>query len=404
MIPSPRIGRRGLILGGLAQGPLLRAGTAFAQARVPGSVGGVVGTVSAVGLVPPPYLTRSLFPEPLLAPPAPLPVPNPPPVELQVWLDHADGIYRRGETAQIAVESPVETFIQVLGLQAEGPAIWLFPPDMLADTARLPTEGERVPARTPLLFPQPERHKFVLRARDPLGESMLFVIATAQPLTVEQRRRVQRATAAATTPALAQGLLLPELDAIRREQPELRLSHTGRNYRTVPPEGDAAAPRGRALDWVTPTADAASLLRLTLPSRSYAAGDRLSLGLRTERACQLVVLALGQGGMIDVLYPNMRQSEALARGSEIVLPPGAGGIQLRFRGARFAEPEEERILAIARPAGSDHPFAPPTNGVPTLTFSPGSAAGLALEEMLRRAETDRVIAEIRFQVGPAPLR
>ena len=415
MVISPTlIGRRGLARLGAAVLllPLLPLGFSprkvRAQMRVPASFGGVVGEIDRDAMPMPPWITRGLRPELLdLVPPAE-PGPLPFPGRLRAWLNRADACYRFGDTAQIGVESTVAAFVQVLGADADGRPVWLFPPDVPGVPGAFPTEAEAVRPDVPLLLPRPEVHRFVLRIGKPAGAELVFVIASVRPMPLSMRNRLKAALGGAQDVAASQRALREGLSLIAREAPELRLTHVGLPYTAEPrgppvPHAPSAAP-ARALEWLPATAEWEHGLALALPSRSFAAGERLTLRVRTERPCQLLVLALGNGGQIDVLYPNARQARPLDAREEIEVPGPGADLRLRLRGARFDEAEEERLLVIARPVGATPPFPPPEPGVATLSFPADSASGRALADMLRAPEAGRVVGDVRYVVAPQAAR
>lgn len=411
-MPAPtRVSRRSLaLLGAAALLPwYLAPREVRAQRRVPASLGGVVGEIDRDRAPIPPQVTRSMRPELLdLVPPAE-PGPLPFPGRLRAWLNRADARYAFGDTAQIGVESTVAAFVQILGARADGRPVWLFPPDSLAaDT--VPTEAEVVRPDVPLLLPQPELHRFVLRIREPAGAALAFVIASVQPMPLPLRNRLKARLEGTPDAAGSQRALREELAAIAREAPELRLTHVGLPYVSEPESGapmtqaTSVKTLARALDWLPATEGWEHILGLASPSRSFVAGQRLVLRVRTERPCQLLVLALGNGGLIDVLYPNARQAGPLDARSEIELPASGADLRLRLRGARFNEAEEERILAIARPVGATPPFPAPEPSVATLSFPPDSAPGRALTDVLRAPEAGRVVGDLRYIVAPQATR
>lgn len=408
-VPS-HIGRRGLaLLGGAVFLPLtVAARRVRAQPRVPASFGGVVGELDREGGAVPPWVTRSLRPELLdLVPPAD-PGPLPFPERLCAWLDRADARYAFGDTVQIGAESASAAFVQVLGAGADGRPVWLFPPASLAASGAVPTDAETLRPGVPLLLPRPEAHRFVLRIREPAGAALAFVIASVRPMPPPLRDRLKAGLENAPDAAASHRALRRELAAIAREEPGLRLRHVGLPYVAEPggtPAAQAppAAPT-RALEWLPATPGWERDLGFASPSRSFAAGQRLTLRVRTERPCQLLVLALGNGGQIDVLYPNARQAGPLGARSEIELPAPGADLRLRLRGPRFDAEEEERILAIARPIGATPLLPAPEPGVATLSFPPDGAPGRALAGILRAPEAERVVGEFRYIVVPQTVR
>jgi hypothetical protein len=363
------------------------------------SLGGVVGELDR-DAAPPLLLTRGMHPE--LDALVPLQTPGPLPFvgRIHAWLDRADHRYAIGDSAQIGVETDTEGHVQILGVGAQGKPVWLFPPDVLPEgRPGIPADPAQLVAGRPMVFPRPEIDRFVLRLRGPTGAALAFVIVTAEPFTRVMRDRLVERMAAAPDAVGANRLLPEELAAIARENPALRLAHLGMPY-LVDEVGAAAASPGPALGWLRPRGAAPP--GLLLAQRAWRAGDRLTARLRAERPCQLTVLALGQGGMIDVLYPNLRQQGALAAGQEVALPPPGADLRLRLRGPNASAAEEERIVAIAQPLGRT-PLAalPRDSSVPTLTVSPGSAEGLALAEALRAGGDDLAIAIAGYRVSAA---
>jgi hypothetical protein len=389
--------RRQILLTGL----LLAARPAAAQLPPGGprrSLGGVVGELDRE-VAPPLLFTRGMHPElaGLVPPEAPGPLPFP--GRVHAWLDRAEHRYAIGDVAQIGVEAETAGHVQILSVSAEGRPVWLLPPDTLpADRRGIPPDPVPIAAGRAVVFPRPDADGFVLRLRGPIGDALAFVIVTAEPFTRSLRDRLAERLAAAPDPAAANRLLREELAAIARGAPGLRLLHLGLPYRVEPPAG-AVPPRGRALDWLQPRGAGPELL---LGQRAYRAGERLAVRLRAARACQLTVLALGQGGMIDVLYPNLRQHGALAAGQELALPAPGADLRLRLRGPDGAAVEEERLVAIAQPLGRAPLVVPsPDAGHPTMTFAPGSAQGLALAEALRAMGDELAIVMDGYRVGAA---
>ncbi len=401
--------RRALAL--LATVPALALGRVIASqpvvSRTPSSIGGVVGEIDRATAVVPPEVTRGMQPELLGLVPPTQPGALPFPGELRAWLDRADARYFLGGTAQIGVESTVPAFVQALGINAKGRPTWLFPPDNLTDTsAVVPSEAASIRPGEPLLIPQPDLHGFVLRLRAPVGAALIFVIATTKPLTRDLRLRLQARLEDTSDPAASHRVLRAELGAIAREESDLRLVHLGLPYvsddaAVVTLPEPSLTTSGRAFDWLRPTPNWARSLSLAVEGSVFHAGERLVLRLRTERACELLVLALGSGGQVDVLYPNSRQHGALLAGGELLLPPAGGDLRFRLRGPRFAQPEQERVLAITWPVGLPSPILALDAGrAATLTFAPDSVEGRALEAVLRMAEPNRVVAELHYQVSP----
>ncbi|SFL13280.1 DUF4384 domain-containing protein [Falsiroseomonas stagni] len=381
---------------------LVAAGSRLASAQPvgsPRSLGGVVGEFDRA--TPPPlFLTRSMRPEVLELVPPHDPGPQPFPGQVHAWLDRAERRYALGDLAQIGVETTAPGYVQIVGISATGRPEWLFPPDSLpGDRRGMPQDPAEVAAGSPLMFPRPGIDNFTLRLREPAGEAMVFVIVTSQPFTRSLRDRVVQRIGATASATEANRLLPQELATIAREMPALRLTHHGVPYVTEAREVGVRAV-GAALDWVRPTPGAGRMLAVLGDRRVFRAGERLMLRLRAEEPCQVTVLALGQGGMIDMLLPNLRQPGMLAAGQELTLPPGGSDLRLRLRGPRAAPSEDERILAISQPLGRPPVLSvPPESGQATRTIAPDSAAAQNLAAALRGGQGRLVVADWTYQVS-----
>lgn len=387
--------RRLALLTGLVLAPRLPGGQAqpLAPRR---SLGGVVGELDR-DIAPPLLLTRAMHPELVALVPPQAPGPLPFPGRVNAWLDRAEHRYQIGDRAQIGVETDTAGHVQILGVSAAGRPVWLFPADVLSGgQPGVPSSPMALAPGQPAVLPRPDRDGFELRLRGPVGDALVFVIVTAEPFTRAMRDRLSQRMAAALDAASANRLLPQELAAIAREMPTLRLTHLGLPYR-VEEAPAVVPPPGRALEWVQRRGTGPDLL---LVQRAYRAGDRLAVRLRARNASQLTVIALGQGGMIDVLYPNLRQGGALAAGQELALPPPGADLRLRLRGPDGRAVEDERIAAISQPLGRTPLVTPFLDaGYPTMSFSPTSAQGLALADGLRSGGEEQSITIADYRVS-----
>lgn len=151
-----------------------------------------------------------------------------------------------------------------------------------------------------------------------------------------------------------------------------------------PPPAVAARPRPQpqqpALAWLKPSAKP---IAVKLQQTLYRDGDTMVVGVVPPLACpSLMVLALGAGGAIDVLMPNLETSGGLVRAYETVTVPSPGS-KLRLRVRNPPQPNtKERIVAVCD-RNTDRPAARRLEGDgETVTLRPGEARFVDLERVL----------------------
>jgi hypothetical protein len=150
------------------------------------------------------------------------------------------------------------------------------------------------------------------------------------------------------------------------------------------------------LAWLAADPGRPASLRVRLDRLAYRTGDPVVVTVDSERPCNLAVLALGAGGLVDVLYPNRRQSGALAAGGEVVLPGPGAPMTLNVRGPAGRATATERVAAVCLPPDAS---VFPVPAEPTRSYAADAPEVRALDRLRKQIDL-AAIATQDYEVGP----
>lgn len=404
-------------------------------ARADGAgLGGVVGVIRSTVDTIDPALFRMMTP--VLKDAATKPIETERPFEgaLDLWMDHADRRYAPGDMARVFLTAEHGAYVQLLTVAADGRAEWLYPADRLG----LPSEPQRIEPGVTLALPR-SSDAFYYRMDPPFGPAVLQVIASSAPLPADVRAAAARdlveAGRSGGDPAIR-----AVLTGLAQRYPEWKMrtrsvvyeiaaaapiAETPKPATPPPPTPTPASPTPAsptpaspttptpptpiaALGWLTPGNSTQGRLAVQLDKPAYPTGGSVVVTVHAAAGCRLLVMALGAGGAVDLLYPNAVQPDpasaipAQSPEIDLTLPKPGSELHLHTRGPATAEAQRERVVAMCWPGDGPMPItAAPSRASPTLTFLPGSTE-LAALEALRDQAAGLVSAEAAYTVaGPA---
>ncbi|MFN8891851.1 MAG: hypothetical protein ACK5WA_05775 [Alphaproteobacteria bacterium] len=307
---------------------------------------------------------------------------------LRAWVDRADARYPIGSSGTLTVSAVREGFIQIVSVWANGNIVWLTPEAVAG------ARSVRIGAGGVLEFPRADDLAFAAYpVRAPVGAAVLLVIHSSVPLPGEEAARVvQGVEARRAAGRLAQGredaaaAVRSMVQDLGQRVRDWRARSIALPYEVVAATGAAPSPgapaSSPALGWLQ--ADGRDI-RVDMAETELTTRRPVSLGVTIERPSDLLILALGSGGLVDVLFPHSEaRNGRVSSGQRLDLPGRGAAIEFRLRPVAGALPQRERILAIAQPPD----LAPLLNagwveGDVTRELLPGTAAFTALEERLR---------------------
>lgn len=231
-------------------------------------------------------------------------------LEVDAWINRADGLYVPGETVALALRSTEDAWLTVLATDAYGQTTVVFPNALHRDGF--------IPANNLLSVPGAGAN-WQLTVSPPFGANMITVIASSVEVDLLSGLSVAAAGPFRSIDGDAQGLAR-HLGVEMTAKPEARWSSTRIDFAVVESRGEPAA---------QPFA-----LGLETDSDTYRIGDAVNLRVSAERECSLTVVNINEArNEAVVLYPNQAVPEVrLPAGETIRLPGADASVQLQALG------------------------------------------------------------------------
>ena len=253
------------------------------------------------------------------------------PLRVVAWVDHEDNTYGLGERLQLFVQSNKDAYVTVLNVAPNGDTAVLFPNEHQPDN--------QVPANAVMRIPGRESGT-ALVVSEPVGAELIKVLASTSSRPVFEAAELGRA-------GVFQRVIPSAAETARMLQVVVTDDRGGewddydKTIRTVS-RRQTAAEMAPAVN--LPTAGVG--LRVAVDKARYQLLDPVTLMVRSDRDCNLMLINTGPTGRSRQIFPNRYQQNPRILAGQTVVVPGLGdGVTIRPVGPAGVE----EVTAVCRP-------------------------------------------------------